>query len=90
VRWCALSDDPAAKVTGKAGVSRAVLRTLWKLRSGRALEEAVGGPSLSWYGASLDATVEETLTLRAWWHHRRRHAGCVGDGDEGDETTTGR
>lgn len=28
--------------------------------------------------------------LRSWWHHRRRHAGCVGDGDEGDETTTGR
>lgn len=23
--------------------------------------------------------------LRSWWHHRRRHAGCVGDG--GDETT---
>ena len=28
--------------------------------------------------------------LRSWWHHRRRHAGCVGGGDEGDETTTGR
>lgn len=19
--------------------------------------------------------------LRAWWHHRRRHVGCLGDGD---------
>ena len=19
--------------------------------------------------------------LQAWWHHRRRHAGCLGDGD---------
>ncbi len=26
--------------------------------------------------------------LRSWWHHRRRHVGCVGDG--GVETTTRR
>ena len=24
--------------------------------------------------------------LRAWWHHRRRHAGCVSEGgDDGNE-----
>ena len=33
--------------------------------------------------------------LRAWWHHRRRHEGCVGDGAglgsiDGRETETRR
>ena len=33
--------------------------------------------------------------LRSWWHHRRRHAGCVGDGAglgsiDGRETETRR
>jgi len=64
VHWIATSHDPAAKVAGKAGVARMVLRTLWKLRSGEALERDLGGASLAWYG-DHDAGDEAALTRRA-------------------------
>lgn len=63
VHWIATSDHPAAKVAGKAGVARMTLRTLWKMRSGEALERALGG-EVAWYGTH-DGSDEEALTRRA-------------------------
>lgn len=63
VRWIATSDHPAAKVVGKEGVARMVLRSLWKIASGEALERALGGDA-AWYGVR-DVDAEAALTRRA-------------------------